>query len=157
MAAYLGCVLATNWASIHWPPLNVYGLLIPAGTMFAGTTLALRDLVHEHLGMPGVAGGLITGAALSAVLATPRIALASVAAFTLSELLDTAVYARLRRHCRATALIASNLAGLTVDSAVFVPVAFGSLTALPGQLVGKAAATLLALAAVHAARRARRR
>ncbi|WP_309117565.1 VUT family protein [Saccharothrix sp.] len=155
--AYLASVFAANWTSTHWPPLTVTGLVVPAGTLFAGATLALRDLIHETLGTVGLTAALLAGAALSALLASPRIALASVAAFTLSELLDTAVYARLRRRSRPAALVASNLVGLVVDSAVFVPLAFATLTALPGQLVGKTAATLLALAALCTARRVRRR
>lgn len=45
----------------------------------------------------------------------------------------------------------SNAGGLVVDSVLFVPVAFGGFTAVPGQLAGKAAATLVTLAALQIA------
>jgi hypothetical protein len=46
--------------------------------------------------------------------------------------------------------------GLLVDSLLFLPLAFGSLTYLAGQLVGKTATTVIAVA-VLVGTRARRR
>lgn len=149
MIGYLLSVVAANIASVHWPPLVVGGLIVPAGTVFAGTSLTARDLVHDRLGVRGVAVGIAAGAGLSAVLASPQIAVASVVAFTASEIVDALIYTRLRRRSRLGAVAASNMGGLVVDSALFVPLAFGSFTAVPGQLVGKAVATLLTLAALQ--------
>lgn len=151
MIGYLLSVVAANIASVHWPPLVLGGLIVPAGTVFAGTSLTARDLVHDRLGARGVAVGIAAGAGLSAVLASPQIAVASVAAFTASEIVDTLIYTRLRHRSRLGAVAASNTGGLVVDSVVFVPLAFGSVTAVPGQLVGKAIATLLTLAALQIA------
>jgi hypothetical protein len=39
----------------------------------------------------------------------------------------------------------SNAVGLLVDSLLFLPLAFGSLTYLAGQLVGKTATTVIAV------------
>jgi hypothetical protein len=47
----------------------------------------------------------------------------------------------------------SNTAGLILDSVVFLQLAFGSLELLPGQLVGKAIMTLVALPLLALARR----
>lgn len=152
MIGYLLSVIAANIASVHWPPLVVGGLVIPAGTVFAGTSLTARDLVHDRLGAHGVAVGIAAGAGLSAVLASPQIAVASVVAFTASEIVDALIYTRLRHRSQLGAVAASNLGGLVVDSALFVPLAFGGFTAVPGQLVGKALATLLILAALRIAR-----
>jgi uncharacterized PurR-regulated membrane protein YhhQ (DUF165 family) len=149
MIGYLLSVVAANIASVHWPPFVFGGLLVPAGTVFAGTSLTLRDLVHDTLGGRGVAAGIGAGAGLSAVLASPQIAVASVVAFTASEIVDALIYTRLRRRTRLGAVAASNAVGLVVDSALFVPLAFGSFAAVPGQIVGKTAATLVTLAALH--------
>ncbi|MCC8244990.1 VUT family protein [Saccharothrix luteola] len=157
IAGYLFSVVAANIASVHWPPLTVGGMLLPAGTLFVGIGLTLRDLVHDRCGSRGVTAGIIAGAGLSAVFASPRIAVACVVAFTVSEVLDTLVYTRLRHRTRTGAVAASNAAGLVVDSVLFVPLAFGSFAALPGQITGKAAATVLTLAALHTARCRRRR
>jgi uncharacterized PurR-regulated membrane protein YhhQ (DUF165 family) len=147
MIGYLLSVVAANIASVHWPPLVAVGLIVPAGTVFAGMSLTARDLVHDTLGAHGVAAGIAAGAALSAVFASPQIAAASAAAFTASEIVDAQIYTRLRHHSRLGAVAASNAGGLVVDSALFVPLAFGSLTAVSGQIVGKTIATLLTLAA----------
>lgn len=151
MIGYLLSVVAANVASVHWPPLVVAGLLVPAGTVFAGTSLTARDLVHDRLGVRGVAVGIAAGAGLSAMLASPQIAVASVVAFTASEIVDALIYTRMRDSSRLGAVAASNTGGLVVDSALFVPLAFGSFTAVPGQIVGKAVATFLTLAALQIA------
>ncbi|MEV0675923.1 VUT family protein [Actinosynnema sp. NPDC050436] len=156
MTGYLLSVLAANLASTAWPAMLVAGMSVPAGTLFAGMGLTVRDLLHETLGTRGVAMGIVTAAGLSAVLTTPQLAVACLVAFTASEVLDTLVYARLRRHTRFGALAVSNAVGLMVDSVLFVPLAFGGFAALPGQILGKTLATVLTLAVLHGTRVARR-
>ncbi|GAA2693103.1 MULTISPECIES: VUT family protein [Actinosynnema] len=153
--AYLLLVLVTNLAWKHLPPLDVVGVPVPAGALFAALCLTARDLLHDHLGTRGALPGVAVGAGMSALLASPRIALASAAAFTVSELLDTLVYARLRNLTRLGAVAASNSVGLLVDTLVFLPLALGDSTMATGQLIGKTTATVLALAALHAWRTTR--
>jgi hypothetical protein len=57
---------------------------------------------------------------------------------------------RHRRHLAAVAL--SNVVGLLVDSLLFLPLAFGSLAYLGGQVAGKVATTVLAVAVLAGAR-----
>ncbi len=149
MIGYLLAVVAANIASVRWPPLVVGGLLVPTGTVFAGTSLTARDLVHGRLGACGVSVGIAAGAGLSAASASPQIAVASVVAFTASEIVDALVCTRLLHRSRLGAVAALNMGGLVVDSTLFVPLAFGGFTAVPGQIVGKAVATLLTLAALR--------
>ncbi len=52
-----------------------------------------------------------------------------------------------------TAVVASGIAGLVVDSIVFLYLAFGSLDFLVGQIIGKAWMILLALPLMHVLRR----
>lgn len=161
VAWYLFSVVAANVASVHLAPLVVGGLVVPAGTLFAGACLTARDMLHDTLGPRWVAAGILVGAGLSAVVASPQIAAASVVAFTVSEVLDSLVYMRLRPRTRLGAVAASNAAGLVVDSLLFVPLAFGNFVAVPGQIVGKTVATILTLGDLHLtgviARRLRRR
>ena len=82
--------------------------------------------------------GDLAGAALSALLAPPALVIASAVAFLLSEFADLAVYTPLARRGLVLAVVASGMAGLVVDSIVFLWLAFGSLEFLPGQTVGKA-------------------
>jgi hypothetical protein len=59
----------------------------------------------------------------------------------------------LQRRRFVTAVVASSLAGLVVDSAVFLYLAFGSLHFLPGQILGKLWMVLLAVPLLHWLRR----
>lgn len=146
LGAYAGTILAANLASTHWPNLTTLTLSVPAGTFFAGLIFTLRDLLHETLGPRGVVAAIALGTALSWLLAAPRIAGASVLAFAVSEGLDSAIYAAMRPRSRPLAVVASNLVGLLVDSVLFVPLAFGTFTAVPGQIAGKTVATVLTAA-----------
>jgi len=78
---------------------------------------------------------------------------ASASAFLLSELADLAVYTPLARRRMVTAVILSSMAGLVVDSIVFLWLAFGSLDFLAGQVVGKAWMVLLSIPFVMLLRR----
>ena len=82
------------------------------------------------------------------------IAVASAAAFALSELLDFAIYTPLRERSWSIAVIASNIAGSVADSILFLTLAFGSIDYLTGQVVGKTYMIVLALPIVWAVRRA---
>ena len=122
-----------------------FGLSAPSGVLMVGAALVLRDLIHEHFGAHTAAVAIISGAALSAAIASPALVIASGAAFLLSELADLAVYTPLRQRRLYTALFLSGLIGALVDSAVFLFLAFGSLEFIAGQILGKFWVTLLAL------------
>jgi len=153
-AGYLGTIVAANWAIARFGAVPVgFGLVAPAGVYFAGLALTLRDLLHEVAGRAAVVMAIVAGAALSFAVASPALALASAAAFGLSELADFAVYEPLRHRHWLGAVAASNVVGLVVDSCLFLWLAFGSLTFLPGQIVGKATMTVLAVLLLAGLRR----
>lgn len=131
-----------------WP-----GIMAPSGVLMVGLALVLRDIVQRRLGPLAGLGAIAVGALISATLAPPAILLASVAAFLLSELADFAVYTPLQRRRFVTAVFASSVVGLVVDSLVFLHLAFGSLDFLAGQIIGKAWMVLLALPLMHLLRR----
>jgi uncharacterized PurR-regulated membrane protein YhhQ (DUF165 family) len=122
-----------------------FGLMAPAGVFFAGLAFSFRDVVQERLGARWAVAAILVGAALSALL-SPALALASGAAFLVSELADFAVFTPLRRRSWLGAVAASNTVGLVVDSALFLWLAFGSLDFLAGQIVAKLYMTILAVA-----------
>lgn len=109
-------------------------------------------LSKERAGRLWVLALIVTGAALSALI-EPTFALASGAAFLLSELADFAVYTPLRDRQWVGAVILSNLVGAVIDSAVFLWIAFGSLDFLAGQVWGKALMIAPAVLIVGLARR----
>jgi len=129
------------------------GVMAPSGVLMIGLALVLRDLVQRRLGVEFGIGAIIVGAAISAGLAPPTLALASAAAFLLSEFADFAVYTPLARRRLVVAVIASSVVGLVVDSIVFLWLAFGSLEFLIGQIIGKLWMVLLAIPFVMYMRR----
>jgi uncharacterized PurR-regulated membrane protein YhhQ (DUF165 family) len=142
LLAYIGCIFGANWALATFGLIPVgFGLLAPAGVLFAGAAFTLRDLTQEALGRRWTAGAILVGAALSA-LVSPQFALASGVAFLCSEAADFAVYEPLRARNWLAAVGLSNTVGLIADSVLFLALAFGSLDFLAGQVWGKFAVTL---------------
>ena len=146
-ACYLATIVGANWAVHRFGVVPVgLGLLAPAGVYFVSAALVLRDAVQYVAGKPVALGAMAIGVALSAVVAGPRLALASGAAFAVSELLDFALFTWIAPRW-ARAVFAGGMAGAVADSLVFLSVAFGSLAFLPGQILGKsygvAAATVV--------------
>jgi queuosine precursor transporter len=113
------------------------GLLAPSGVLMVGLALVLRDMVQRRLGLGWAAGAVLAGAALSALLAPPALVVASAAAFLVGEAVDLAVYTPLQRRGLVVAVALSGVAGLVLDSLVFLLLAFGSLDYFAGQVVGK--------------------
>lgn len=145
LVGYVLTIIAANAAISLFGMIPVgFGLIAPAGVCFAGLAFSLRDAVQETLGRRWVIAAILIGAVTSALL-SPQLALASAAAFLLSELADFAVYTPLRQRSWLLAVTASNTVGAVIDSALFLWLAFGSLDYLTGQIVGKLWMTLLAV------------
>ncbi len=155
LVSFATCIPAANWLIQHVGTFCVPGgpclipvapgLTAPSGVLMIGLALVLRDLVQRRLGLGWALGAIGIGAMLSAVFSPPALVVASVAAFLFSELADLAVYTPLQKRGLVLAVIASSLAGLVIDSIVFLYLAFGSLDHLFGQIVGKAWMVLAAL------------
>lgn len=73
-----------------------------------------------------VYAGFVLAVLLSIWLATPRIAIASGTAFLCAQLLDTAVFDRLRRRQWWQAPLISTLLGSVLDTILFFGVAFSA-------------------------------
>jgi uncharacterized PurR-regulated membrane protein YhhQ (DUF165 family) len=105
--------------------------------------------VQRRLGKGWTLGAILVGAALSGLVAPPALVAASAAAFLLSELADFAVYTPLQKRGLIRAVLLSSLAGLCVDSVVFLYLAFGSLDYLGGQIIGKLWMVLLSIPVIR--------
>lgn len=155
LAAFAACIPAANWFIGHvgtvCPPNSpcllpvAPGILAPSGVLMVGLALVLRDLVQRRLGKAWTLGAVLAGAVLSALLAPPALVVASGLAFLVSELADFAVYTPLQRRGLVLAVVASSAIGLVVDSILFLWLAFGDLSFLVGQVLGKSWMVLLAL------------
>ena len=155
MIGHVGTACVPNGPCLIPVAPNPFGasLMAPSGVLMIGIALALRDLVQRRLGVGYSASAVVAGAMLSAMVAPPALALASGIAFLISEFADLAVYTPLARRRLIAAVVASSLAGLVVDSVVFLWLAFGSLEFLAGQVVGKTWMVLLSIPFVHLLRR----
>lgn len=153
-AAYVATIVAANWLIQTFGVIPVgFGLMAPAGVLAAGLAFTLRDMVQESLGRWWTVAAIGAGALLSLAVSAPQFAAASALAFLVSETCDFAVYTPLRRRNWLGAVALSNTVGLTIDSALFLLLAFGGLDFLAGQVVAKLYMTALAVALLWAARR----
>lgn len=160
---FLGLIPLANWMVLNvgtlCPPgepcvLPVApGVLAPSGVLTVGVALVLRDVVQRCLGPWPSVIAIVVGSVLSATLAPPALVVASATAFFLSELVDFAVYSPLQRRRLMLAVLLSAVLGLSVDSVVFLWLAFGSLTFLPGQIIGKAWAVAFSIPCIRLVRR----
>ena len=167
LAAYIACIPIANWLVQHVGTVCVPdgpclipvgpGMMAPSGVLMVGLALVLRDLVQRRLGAVYGLAAIGVGTALSAALAPAPLVIASAVAFLFSELADFAIYTPLQKRGLVRAVAASSLAGLVMDSLLFLWLAFGSLEFLAGQIVGKAVIVVLTLPAIDWLRRRDRR
>jgi uncharacterized PurR-regulated membrane protein YhhQ (DUF165 family) len=96
----------------------------------------VTDLTNRRFGPAAarrvVLVGFAVAVALSVWLATPRIAVASGAAFLTAQMLDVAVFDRLRAGSWWRAPLASSTLGSAVDTALFFTLAFSAQGAFLG-------------------------
>ena len=163
VVAYIGSIFMANWfiqnvgtqytpGGPHVIPVG-FGLEAPSGVLWVGVALVARDLVQQFFGSRVAIAAMIIGAALSYFVA-PSLALASAAAFLLSETADFLVYTPLMRRDKfILAVFLSGTVGLVIDSIVFLALAFGSLEFLAGQVVGKLWVTIAGAAVLWLIRR----
>ena len=156
IALYILTIPAANWLIGNFGTVCISqgpclipvfpGVMAPSGVLMIGAALLLRNLVQRRFGPLVSIGCIMGGASLSFFVAIPVLAVASGAAFLLSEFADFAVYTPLARRRFALAVLASCIIGAIVDSGLFLWLAFGSLEHLTGQVIGKAYAASCYLA-----------
>lgn len=98
------------------------------GALTYPISFLVTDLANRFYG-PGfarriVATGFIIAVLFSAILATPRIALASGTAFLVAQLLDVQVFDRIRHRIWWQPPLVSSVLGSVVDTALFFSIAF---------------------------------
>ena len=145
-AAFVATVYAANWALTTFGVIHLFGgLYAPAGVFFAGLGFVLRCALQDLAGRLWVVCAILIGAVLSLYLGASAhipgghvsIAIASACAFLFSEFADFSVYTPLRGRTIIGGITVAQVAGATVDSALFLWLAFGSLGLFWGQFVGK--------------------
>lgn len=116
---YIALIVAVNWGFTVVPLVKLPGgELWPPMSLVVGFIFVVRDFAQREVGHRVLIAMLI-GAALSYVMAAPYVALASAAAFLVSEIADWLVYTVTRRPLSQRILF-SSLFGTPVDSVVFL-------------------------------------
>ncbi len=130
-----------------------FGFESPSGVLMIGLALVLRDVVHEKLGWEWALGAILAGGLLSGLVAPAAFVIASIVAFTFSELADMAVYSPLRKRHLWLAVLASGLVGSAVDSVLFLQLALGHIDYAVGNTLGKFWMSLAAIPVIMVMRR----
>tara|TARA_Y100000114_G_scaffold52565_1_gene47968 strand:+ start:463 stop:933 length:471 start_codon:yes stop_codon:yes gene_type:complete len=118
--AYILSIVLVNIGFIYVPMIPMFGEMFPPMTLLVGLIFILRDFAQKEIGHKVlVAMGI--GAILSYIMADPFVAIASVVAFFISEMVDWAVYTYTKRPLRQRILLSSAI-GTPVDSIVFLSI-----------------------------------
>ncbi|WP_020187747.1 queuosine precursor transporter [Methylopila sp. 73B] len=148
-AAMALVVAASNVLVQH--PVEAFGLgdKLTWGAFTYPLAFLVTDLTNRRFG-PAVARrvvyvGFAVAVLLSFGLAAPRIAIASGAAFLFGQLLDVAVFSKLRRLAWWRAPLAASLLGSAVDTAVFFTLAFAGDVAMSAPVTPLGAAVAVPL------------
>lgn len=158
LALYVAAIVTANvmTARLGLVPIG-FGLVVTAGTFAAGFALLARDFVQRHGGIAWAWAAIALGGALSWLLASPALALASTVAFAGSEVVDLLVFTRLRERGLVRAVLISNVVSAPIDTVLFLWLAGFGVTwqAVLGQFIAKVVyATLIPLVLYVLARRA---
>jgi uncharacterized PurR-regulated membrane protein YhhQ (DUF165 family) len=118
--------------SLRLGPLNLADFLTWGAFSYPFAFL-VTDLTNRHFG-PGVARvvvviGFVVGAGLSFYLSTPRVAAASGTAFLIGQLLDIAIFSRVRAKIWWLPPLFAPLIGSALDTLIFFSLAFAPLFA----------------------------
>ncbi len=115
---YVLLIPLVNWSFAHVPtlPLSDGGAWSPMAVV-TGLVLVVRDFAQREVGH-GIFIPMAIGIALSFVMAPAQIALASAAAFAISELVDWAIYSFSKRPLSERVML-SSLGGAPLDTVVF--------------------------------------
>lgn len=146
-ALYIALIPFINWA-VGVVPLSD----MPDGSKFSpmyfivGLVFVVRDFSQREIGSKGFFVAFGIAAILTFILAHPALAIASLAAFAVGELIDWAVYTFTKRPLSQRILL-SSIASVPVDTAI---VLVGLNQAMPGMLGWNSFALMVACKLVGA-------
>jgi len=178
ISIYIGAELVSNVTAGRLVQLGPF--IFPGAIFLYSLTFTLRDAIHTAGGWASAKALLWGGLAANALLAgygllvnalpkpgffkddayqavfgsTLRVVLASLAAYLISTALDALIFERLKRRGVATQVIASNAVSTTLDTVVFISLAFAGtgaplLNLMVGQIVLKMLISLLLIPLVR--------
>ena len=131
---------------------NPFGGVFIYGQFTFPIAFLITDIINRVFGPSRawiiIAVGAIFGGVASYYFATPLIALASVTAFVVGQVLDVLVFQLLRRLSWYVAPLTSSLLASLIDTVIFYAIAFGIMGSLGYMSVDFAVKVLVALVAL---------
>lgn len=118
VSIYIGFVVLLNTLFVFLPMSHFYGHEFTYADFAVGGIYVIRDLTQRAIGHK-VIFAMILAAILSYVLADKQIALASLTAFGVGELVDWAIYTYTRKPMSQRILLSASISS-PVDSAIFL-------------------------------------
>ena len=119
---YIGSIITLNLAFEYIPPVVLFdGTIWSIGSILAGAIFITRDYAQKEVGHVKVLGLMVVAGAISYLMASPFVAIASVTAFAISELCDYLVYT-LKKGTFKQKVLWSGLISVPVDTIVFLSV-----------------------------------
>lgn len=133
-ATYIGAVVLINYLFVVVPMVPVLGTMFPPVMFVVGFVFVFRDFAQREIGHWVIAAMIIAGI-ISYFMSAPFVAIASVTAFLISEIVDWGVFTFTRKPLASRILYSSALS-VPIDTAVFLQmvghldwVSFGIVTA----------------------------
>ena len=119
---YISTVVAINMAFAYIPPIILFdGTIFTVGSVIAGLVFVARDFAQREVGHKIVLLLMAAAGLLSYLLADPFVAIASIAAFAISEISDYIVYSKYKGDFNKRVVV-SSLVSVPIDTAVFLAI-----------------------------------
>ena len=145
LAAMVAVVAASNFLVQFPVDIDIgaihLGDILTWGAFTYPVAFLITDLTNRSFGPTRarmvVMAGFAVAVLISIYLATPRIAIASGAAFLTAQLLDVSIFNRLRTAVWWKAPVVSSLIGSAIDTAIFFSLAFAAPFTVLDTLFGR--------------------
>jgi len=119
---YIATVVGINLAFAYIPPIVLFdGTIFTVGSVIAGLVFIARDFAQREVGHKVVLLLMAAAGLLSYLLADPFVAIASIAAFAISEISDYIVYSKYKGDFNKR-VIFSSLVSVPIDTTVFLAI-----------------------------------
>lgn len=115
---YIAFIIVLNWMFAVLPHVSLFGGSLSPADVMVGFVYLLRDFAQREI-RHYVIVAMVVGSVISYFMANPAIALASVSAFVVGEMIDWAVFTWTKRPLSKRLLFSASLSA-PFDSAVFL-------------------------------------
>lgn len=117
---YILSVVLINASFAYVPNFTLPdGSIWSIGSIVAGAVFIARDFAQKEVGHVKIIGLMTISGIISYITSNPFVAIASITAFAISEIIDYAVYTLTNGNFKKRVL-ASSLVGVPVDTVIFL-------------------------------------